>query len=169
MPTLSKPLSYGLAIAAVLIGTAIAYQIALGGNFSLKNDSFEMTLGEIPIGNGEQQTTVGDYLNENQQTLDLAEKTIQDLQQRITSLEQQLSITQRRLTLATRSQRESTRVSSDSPGTSPSVRNPASVELATTMNDANRIKQLLRQQKSLTNDYVKQLSKPIAAKNLQVK
>ncbi len=74
MNKLPKTMIYAISLVLVAIGSAIAYQVFTGSNLNYKSDM----LGEITIGQGQDQTTLLEYLQKSEAALQEAQATINE-------------------------------------------------------------------------------------------
>jgi hypothetical protein len=74
MNKLPKVLIYAISLVLLAIGSAVAYQVFTGSNLNYKSDM----LGEITIGQGQDQTTLKEFLEKSEAALQIAQATIND-------------------------------------------------------------------------------------------
>ena len=72
MNKLPKALIYTLSLVLLAIGSAVAYQVFKGSNIKYKNSM----IGEITVGQGQNQTTLLEFLEKSETALQAAQATI---------------------------------------------------------------------------------------------
>ncbi len=80
-----SPIVYALALIISVIGTAAGYRIFKGSSFE-----YQGVLGNIQLQAGEENLTLGTFVQESQEALHLAQAKIREQEQVIDSLERKL-------------------------------------------------------------------------------
>lgn len=73
--SIPRPIVYSLSIVIVLLGFSVSYQVFIGTSFT-----YEGRLGSIQLGQGEDATTLAEFVDQSQQALAAAKSAIANLE-----------------------------------------------------------------------------------------
>ena len=73
--TIPRPIAYALSIVIVALGFSVSYQVLIGSSFS-----YESKLGSIQLGQGDNATTLAEFVDQSQEALAAAKDSIATLE-----------------------------------------------------------------------------------------